>query len=77
MVRMACQSRLMLCITSAVDSLRKVYCFRHLTYKYSKKGNTVIRVIFDWDPEKIPHAETAKEAQSQDISELKMTWRLS
>ena len=57
-------------LNPAVDSLRKVYCFRHLTYKYSKKGNTVVRVIFDWDPEKIPHAETAKEAQSQDISEV-------
>ncbi len=44
-------------IEPAVNKLRKVYVFRNLTFKYSYRGRKAIRVIFDWDPEKIPGKE--------------------
>ena len=41
-------------VVPSVNKLIKLREFHMLRYKYSYKGKTAIRIVFDWYPEKIP-----------------------
>ena len=44
-------------LNPSVNKLRKLYCFRNLTYEYLYKGRKAYKVRFTWDPEKTPSAK--------------------
>ena len=44
-------------IKPSVEKLRELDAFSTLEYEYSKKGNTIIRIKFNWVPENIPKKE--------------------
>ena len=54
-------------VVPSVNKLIKLREFHMLRYKYSYKGKTAIRIIFDWYPEKIPtKAENSADGTIED-----------
>ena len=54
-------------VVPSVNKLIKLREFHMLRYKYSYKGKTAIRIVFDWYPEKIPtKAENSADGTIED-----------
>ena len=54
-------------VVPSVNKLIKLREFHTLRYKYSYKGKTAIRIVFDWYPEKVPtKAENSADGTIED-----------
>ena len=53
-------------VVPSVNKLLKLREFHFLTYKYSYKGKTAIRITFNWYPEKVPSKKSGEETEKSD-----------